>query len=492
MTGFAAHRVLSDIDGKWLWLLAALSLGIGAAVLPLSSALLMFGSAALLVLIYLEPRSGVLVLLLFAPLKALIETESTAYPLPLDIGQITLIAVVFLWLLNRVVQRQPLHLRLHRIHLPVFMFIGAVLLSLPGALSLSMGLNETLKWAEIALLVLLIPALFGAEKQHWLVFALVLAGSVQAVIGIYEFLGGSGAEHLWILDGRFFRAFGSFGQPNPFGAFMGITLPLGMASALGYGTEAWQRFRQSWAGERAKLLSALFWAGLYGGSSLLILGGLLASWSRGAWLGFAGAIVVMLVLLPRAPWKGMLIALGLGFAGIVVWNSGVLPDSLTQRMSGFAEEIISVEDVRGVDVTDSNYAVTERIAHWQAAVRMAEDHPWTGVGFGNYEAAYGEYALVNWPQALGHAHNYYLNLLAETGVIGLSAYVITWIAVIVFTLHVRQRTTGHQRLWSIALIGVWSYLTIHNIVDKLYVNNMFLHIGCMLGLLASMQAEKAQ
>ena len=55
---------------------------------------------------------------------------------------------------------------------------------------------------------------------------------------------------------------------------------------------------------------------------------------------------------------------------------------------------------------------------------MAGDRPWLGVGFGNYGAAYEEYALINWPDPLGHAHNYYLNLVAEIGFIGLGAYLL--------------------------------------------------------------------
>jgi O-antigen ligase len=55
---------------------------------------------------------------------------------------------------------------------------------------------------------------------------------------------------------------------------------------------------------------------------------------------------------------------------------------------------------------------------------MARQRPALGVGFGNYEAAYPQYRLMSWPFALGHAHNYYLNLLSETGVAGLAAYLL--------------------------------------------------------------------
>ena len=34
------------------------------------------------------------------------------------------------------------------------------------------------------------------------------------------------------------------------------------------------------------------------------------------------------------------------------------------------------------------------------------------------------------------------------------------------------------------LLGTWTHLAVHSMVDKLYVNNLFLHLGVLLGLLA--------
>jgi len=53
---------------------------------------------------------------------------------------------------------------------------------------------------------------------------------------------------------------------------------------------------------------------------------------------------------------------------------------------------------------------------------MFAAHPMLGVGAGNYDAAYAKYALSDWPDALGHAHNYYINVAAETGILGFVAF----------------------------------------------------------------------
>ena len=71
---------------------------------------------------------------------------------------------------------------------------------------------------------------------------------------------------------------------------------------------------------------------------------------------------------------------------------------------------LGIADVRGREITDANFAVLERMAHWQSALTMWNEHPWLGVGIGNYEPLYAQYALPLWPLPLGHAHNYYLNV----------------------------------------------------------------------------------
>jgi O-antigen ligase len=307
------------------------------------------------------------------------------------------------------------------------------------------------------------------------------------VVGIYQFFGGSGAPHLWILNYEYFRAFGTFGQPNPFGAFMGLSLPLALGMAYGQAQaalNAYAVYRQSHerrGRDRLIVASGAFILAL--AAAALLGAGLLVSWSRGAWLGFAAAFVVLLLFAPRRRWVGaalvVLVVAGL-WASIV---TGLAPDSLVARITDFAQDLTGFEDVRGRAISDENYAVVERLAHWQAAISMASESPWLGVGFGNYEIVYPRHALVNWPLALGHAHNYYLNLLAETGIVGLVAYLLAWTMIVALTVRILRRHAGLWRGIALGLLGAWAHLAVHSLFDKLYVNNLFLHLGAMLGLI---------
>jgi len=223
---------------------------------------------------------------------------------------------------------------------------------------------------------------------------------------------------------------------------------------------------------------------------LLLTGAaLIASWSRGAWIGFAAALLVMAAALPRRARWGLLAVALLAIITIGLYNADLLPASVVARLTDFAAGL-RLEDVRGVGINSTNYAVIERLAHWQSALEMWRQHFWTGVGLGCYEPAYPAVALINWPLALGHAHNTYLNLLAETGLIGFLAYLVLWAAVFWQTWRITRTTGGLTRGLAIGLLGVWTHLAVHNFFDNLYVNNVHVLVGALMGAVASLQVCK--
>src|SRR5262249_44305318 len=111
---------------------------------------------------------------------------------------------------------------------------------------------------------------------------------------------------------------------------------------------------------------------------------------------------------------------------VLAWVTNVIPPSLQARL--LAQ--VRLNDVLAGQVNDANFSTVERLAHWIAGLRMFAAHPLLGVGAGNYSAAYAAYAFRAWPEPLGNAHNYYINVAAETGICGLLAF----LAVVVTSL----------------------------------------------------------
>ena len=190
----------------------------------------------------------------------------------------------------------------------------------------------------------------------------------------------------------------------------------------------------------------------------------------------------MIVFAPKRLWIGVALA-AVALIGLIGLSSaGLLPSAISERLAD-AGTLLDIRDVRGVPINDANYALIERQAHWQAALNMLTAQPWTGVGFSNYQPVYEQYRLLNWPMPLGHAHNIYLNVAAETGLIGLGLYLLLWISIFGLTFRTIRRAHGVERAIAIGLLGTWVYLGTHMLVDNLYVNNTHLMIGVLLGLL---------
>lgn len=413
------------------------------------------------------------VMLTLAPLRALIVTQSPLQ-LPLEIGQLCFIAFLGFGISYAL-------LRGYRIAwkptppltaLMVFVFVSGA--TLPLSWSFQAALVEWLKWASIAILCVSLSFLLHAQQWRWAMAWLVFSAMANALVGIYIHYGGSGAEHMLIsAEQGTFRAFGTFEQPNPFGGFMGLVLPIAISTCVHHMLLGWQH----------KQLRQVAYGVLFAVASALIGAGLFMSWSRGAWLSIVVALSGMVVLLPRK--LSQSVALAVGVSGLVagIWLSGILPASIQSRIASSTTDFFAFDDVRGVEITSENFAVVERLAHWQAALNMAHDHLWLGVGFGNYEVAYPQYRLLYWTEALGHAHNYYLNLLAEVGVVGLVTYVTLVLVQLVSLWHIRRRHPSAAVRWAcLGMMGSWFYLSSHSLLDNLYVNNLFLHVGVIVAI----------
>ena len=487
---------LNQSDGwqPFGFLLAAVVAGILLAWLPLPWAVGLVAGTAVFLLVVIYPVLGLALALLAAPLGAW--ESSTFGSSLLDSGQFFLLLTMAVWL-GRGLSRRRLMIPHTFLHVPLAIFLLVTAVSLLNAPSLSFGLREWLKWAEIALIMLMVvdlcshtpsphplisssPHPLTPSPPHPLIFLtiLLLAGFAQAFIGIWQFgLRGDGPEHFLVL-GQFYRAYGTFEQPNPFGGYMNLTALLALGVVVGLVTAVWQRWRRgetfSW-----RLAGTLLAVGVVAAVTSLAL---VFSWSRGAWLSFGAGTAVLILFWPQKLWQGLLLLAvgGMLFLGGV--RAGVVPASVTERITSFSQDL-RLGDVRGEDINDANYAVLERLAHWQAAVDMARENLWLGVGFGNYEPAYADYALLNWPYPLGHAHNYYLNLAAEVGVVGLLAYLVLWTAVFWQTIRLLRRLDWPARGIALGLLAVWAAISVHHLVDKLYVNNIYIHLGVMLGLL---------
>ncbi len=168
-------------------------------------------------------------------------------------------------------------------------------------------------------------------------------------------------------------------------------------------------------GVAAKRVGTIGWIGV----AMLMGAVILFAGSRAAWLTF------MLVLLFSGwrllGWKRLLGVFAAGAVGVVVL-AAMFPRDLHERIE--RTEAVFSGDAAGLD-----RALSGRLRIWEAAVCMIGEHPINGVGARGYRDAYAGCAPQLGPPAWGkggalHAHQIVLEILSETGVLGLLLWLI--------------------------------------------------------------------
>ncbi|MEU5908110.1 O-antigen ligase family protein [Micromonospora sp. NPDC047467] len=136
------------------------------------------------------------------------------------------------------------------------------------------------------------------------------------------------------------------------------------------------------------------------------------SYSRSTYIGGALLLLCFVIRRRRAvalALTGMVVVLTVGVTGVQL-----VPEKVAERIA------YTTVDGR----LDSSSSV--RLDLWRSALRMAADHPLAGVGFQNFRAHLPEYfqpevtvaAVDVQLDSLNHAHNTYLTVLTQTGLVG--------------------------------------------------------------------------
>ncbi|MBX5491095.1 MAG: O-antigen ligase family protein [Chloroflexi bacterium] len=439
-------------------LLALLAIAVGGTSALLSP----FQAAALLAAAVVVPfalqRPIVGLCLAVAAIPFSSEWSSTVGGLNLTLMEPTVALALVAWL-RRGLAQERLRIWPSALLAAQGLMLGVLLAASLASEAPGPSLKETIKWIELMVaFVLTLDLARDIRAARWLLLALVGAAAVEALFGVVQFVTGRGPAFFAI--GPFMRAYGHFSQPNPFAGYLGTALPLALALA--------------WLMPGA----APRWARP---AFLALAAGVLLSLSRGAWLGQAVACAALLALAsPRSRRHLLVLAVALLLLALL-GTLGVLPPAIADRL-GIIAEYFGPFDVRTVEVTGENWSVVERMAHWQAAWYMFLDRPWLGVGPGNYATAYEQYFLPNWADPLGHAHNYYLNLAAETGLVGLA----TFLLVLGLAYRAAVRGLGSSdpfwRTVALGTLGTLLALTVHSSFDSLFVHGVGVQIGTLFGL----------
>jgi O-antigen ligase len=306
--------------------------------------------------------------------------------------------------------------------------------------------QSTMEVTAIALFYLIVRAAASdARSVSGLITILALVGGAEALYGLVNLLAGNERIVLWERTAFHNSATGTLVSRNHFAFLMELLLPVSLAFA------AMLRHSSRYEEEKPR-------AALIGMLAVICALGLLFSHSR----------------------MGIL-SLALSATAVFAVDRAVRPDESGARTEGFRWNLLGVGGVAaavalaaaiGLDSVLERFVdiesdlVSGRLPIWQAALAMFFDYPLIGSGWGTFRALLPSYRFEPNGFYYTHAHNDYLEILAEGGIIGFAiAAVLVFlffrrlVATFSMPLHAKQRSVV---FWlGVALVAV----LIHSLAD---------------------------
>jgi O-antigen ligase len=318
------------------------------------------------------------------------------------------------------------------------------------------------------LFLAVVSNLYDQESSEIITYTLTAVAAAASSYAVAQFFHHS--NHVWNLVSPYAaRGLGTFINPDHFAGFLELVLPLPLAFLL--------------AGRVGVVTRVVL---VY--AVLTILAGLAVTFSRGGWAAAAAGVFMLLGFLAchRNHRLRAVLMLVLMLAAGGFFSAHYLSKSITYMRR------VTKPDDAGPAVLDTG----SRLQMWRAADEMWRDHFWWGAGPGHFDYRFREYRPEGFQQRPEHAHNDYLELLADWGVAG-GVIVVAGIGIFIFGLvkswpHVRRVEndfgSGMSNRYAFflgAVSGLFA-LAVHSLVDfNLHIPANALAGVTLLGLVAS-------
>ncbi|SHH51118.1 O-antigen ligase [Caloranaerobacter azorensis DSM 13643] len=240
-------------------------------------------------------------------------------------------------------------------------------------------------FSSLGLLIVMVNNIENKKQLNSILTLFVFTAVLVAIYGLYQYKVGIKLDRAWvdvsINPDINTRVFSVFGNPNILAEYLIMSIPISIA--LFWFTK--------------KLFKKL----IFLVSSLILIGTLILTFSRGGWLGFAFGVLIFVILIEKR------LLLSLIPAGVLAIF--IMPSTVIHRIATIG------------NLSDSSNAY--RIKVWTITLDIIRDNLITGVGFGYipFRETFLKYIRT---MNVYHAHNMYLETLAEMGIGGFILFIL--------------------------------------------------------------------
>ncbi len=373
------------------------------------------------------------------------ETVSYTAGISINLSDILTLTLFFI-LLTRLALKQVKFTFFNLVTVAAFTWLFASLFSLPAAEDGELALFQFINMGKLLLFCLVIASSVRSDLDLTLVTTgLLLSMAFQSLVGIYQGLTGHPLGLSFLAEateiskqqlsvGLVNRVQGTLGSPNTLAMYLCIGVPFALALLF------------SKTKPYVKVLAAI--------ALCLTSWALIFSLSRAAWVNFLLITCFVLVLAARrkqiSSKAAILIAsaTALVLLGISLFGTNLILSRLT---------------------SNDQSSITDRISLAEGALAIIRDNPVVGVGLNNYPLVsprYGPADAAAWNSYAPIVHNAFLLIAAETGILGLGAFLVFIITLLIQTWWVVDHTSSSM-VWiaGVGVLGGLVALMVHNMVD---------------------------
>lgn len=425
------------------------------AIVVLAGAILIAGALAVARRIPELLLYSVALLLPFASIEksAFISSDTTYVVSGIAVGPLDLViaGLYAFWIVRVALVRTERFPKLTTLDVCIAVFIGVHLLSALNSVSPQLSVYETIRLTKYAALCFFLEHNVRREHLKLLVAGVCVAIMLQSALGVVQQRTGrllgigrtKGASdqdyQQYTVTGfeEIRRAEGTTFDSHALGLFLAVSLPLPFGLALATGI-----------GRASRVAAAVTFA--------IGIQGLIVSFARGGWVAFAGAAAIVVLFLIRwGEWRTPAIIASL-VAALAVPLAIPFAGQIRQRLFDAPPEL-----------------VTARFETIEMGWQMFKDSPITGLGANAYMRALElKFSIFEGDPYFIPAHNMYVMILCELGVVGSLAFVVLAVAI----LRTLWRATGNAdaglRMLGVAIFaGIVAFL-LQGFSDPIYVTNV--------------------
>ncbi len=231
------------------------------------------------------------------------------------------------------------------------------------------------------------------------------------------------------------------------------------------------------------------WQGIYGHKNVLgrimvlsaVVFLLVANNSRRyrwvAWAGFGLSVILILLSTSKTALIILLTIIALlPFYRALRWNYTLaVPFFITVVLVGGAVAVLLVSNAEGIlGVFGRDLSLTGRTDLWAIVLDKISERPWLGYGYGGFWRGWnGEsadvWSVVRWEAP--HSHNGFLDLWLDLGLLGLTTFALSFIALCLRAVSWLRQTKTAEGLWPLAYL---TFLLLANITESSLLRQNFL------------------